>query len=121
MSSPDNAGEWIPLHYFAPASSRANPDHDIYIEVINSTATNLRGYHTSYAVSRLHAASVSLCEQYVRDSVQFRWLQTASFTSRQPPSDSTNLRDLWTLEGVTVILHTDETNSVSLLGEETDE
>ena len=122
VSNPDSAGEWIPLHYFAPAHSGAtNSNHSITIEVINSTAVYLRGYQTSYAVSRsrLHAASVSLCGQHVRNEIQLRWLQTTSFTSKNPPDDRKNLRDLWTLDGVTVTLHTDSTNSVSLLEEET--
>ena len=121
VSNPDSAGEWIPLYYTAPASSRANPEHDIHIDLISSTAVNLRGYNTSYTVSRLHAASVSLCGQHVKDGIQLRWLQTTSFTSRPPPDDSANLRDRWTLDGVTVTLHTDETNSVSLLEEESEE
>ena len=113
VSNPDSAGEWIPLYYTAPAlPGVSNSFHNINIEVINTTTVNIRGYHTSYTVSRLHAASVSLCGQHVRDGIQFRWLQTASFKSKDPPDDSDHLRDLWTLDGVTVTLHTDETNSV---------
>ena len=95
--------------------------HNISIEVINTTTVNLRGYHTSYTVSRRHAASVSLCGQHVRDGIQLRWLQTASFRSMKSPNIPAGLRDLWTLDDVTVTLHTDETNSVSLLEEESEE
>ena len=116
MGNWDRDSHWIPLHFF-PAG---NNDDQIRvpfgpINITDSTVV-IRGYDVPYTFQNSNqslSVNWSVCgEMFVRDGLQFRWLQTTSIDQR------VITRDCVTIDDLSISLaHKDQT-TVSLVSED---
>ena len=105
--------EWIPINFI---SKMLHNRSDISIGQAQGTTLNIRGYNvetiyqnvTEYFVP-IH---VNICVPVLKESIQFRWLQTSILSSNR-------IRDVWTLDNIKVNL-VSSTSITELLDEEFD-
>ena len=115
MGNWDRDSHWIPLHFFA-----GNYDHSTRVSFgpinINDSTVVIRGYDVPYTFQNSNqplSVNWSVCgEMFIRDGLQFRWLQTTSINQR------VIIRDCVTIDDLSISLaHKDQT-TVSLVSED---
>ena len=116
MGNWDRDSHWIPLHFF-PAENNRDQFRVPFgpINITDSTVV-IRGYDVPYTFQNSNqplSVKWSVCgEMFVRDGLQFRWLQTTSVDQR------VNIRDCVTIDDLSISLaHKDQTK-VSLVSED---
>ncbi len=103
----DNDGDWVPLAYHTPI-----------LRNDNGNCQKIRGYDVPY-YTESGLFSVSVCgERFLRDGFQIRWLQQVVFTNN---SGMHVLRDLITLDNVSVTVYANQTAAKTILNEGFDE
>lgn len=110
----DNDGKWIPLLYAANLLDRSpeNLGIDISVTVMNESTVKLRGYDVPYFIQNDGHFYFSVCNNaLLRTGLQIRWLQT---TSLYVQTNGYVPRDIVALKDVSVVLYTNEENSVVL-------
>ena len=116
MGNWDRDSHWIPLHFFPAGNSKDEIRLPFgQINVTDSTVA-IRGYDVPYTFqnsSQSLSVNWSVCgEMFVRDGLQFRWLQTTSIDQR------VIIRDCVTIDDLSISLaHKDQT-IVSLVSED---
>ena len=121
MGNWENDGQWIPLAFYAPNSTRSKKGISVGKTDLNETncsngTVNIRGYQVPLFLMGQQGpfpVSLSVCDkEFVsRDGLQFRWLQTAYFHQ----DSSLGQKDVWTLDDVSVTLHVNNTYSQTVL------
>ena len=104
--------EWIPIKFI---SKRSHNRRNINIGQAEGTTLNIRGYdvETIYPGRREFVPiHVNICVPVLKESIQFRWLQTSFLWSNK-------VRDVWTLDNIKVNL-VSSTSITELLDEEFD-
>ncbi len=103
----DNNGDWVPLAYHTPI-----------LKNDESNCQKIRGYDVPYYIEP-GLFSVSVCgERFLRDGFQIRWLQQVNFFNNR---GKYVLRDLITLDNVSVTVYASQTAAKTILNEGFDE
>ena len=116
MGNWDRDSHWIPLHFFSAGNN--NDPYRIPFGPINITDSTvvIRGYDVPYTFRNSNqplSVNWSVCgEMFVRDGLQFRWLQTAAVDQQQITRDCVTMDDL-----SISLAHKDQTK-VSLVSED---
>ena len=116
MGNWDRDSHWIPLHFF----SAGNNNDQIRVPFgqinINDSTVVIRGYDVPYTLQNSNqplSVNWSVCgEMFVREGLQFRWLQTTFIIQHRI------IRDCVTIDDLSISLaHKDQTK-VSLVSED---
>ena len=104
--------EWIPITYVFRNYNRSNA-----INILDGGG--IRGYEVNNVRRGGNNSTkdimVDICNFYISDSIQFRWLQTSSIQSND------TLRDVWILDNLEISINTFEHGNVQLFKETFDE
>ena len=104
-------GHWVPLMFYSANGLNDRGDNFVRLGDVTDSSLSLRGYIVPIEMvttgTTRNIRTVLICDNtFLQAGVQFRWLQTVDVSTGSP------MKDVWTLDSVTVVVHNDTVRQV---------